>query len=52
MRKYYLANGEKFPPGYMSTLFAKIAALEKPDAVARVKMVWRFVDIWNMKMLI
>ena len=37
MRKYNLANGERFPPGYLSTLFAKVAALEKPTVAASVK---------------
>ena len=36
MRKYFLANGGRFPPGYMSALFAKIAALEKPRVATRV----------------
>ena len=36
MRKYVLANGGRFPPGYMSALFAKFASLEKPRVATRV----------------
>lgn len=55
MHKYSLACGDRLPPLYTSTLFAKVAALEKlrVKAIVRhlfLKMVWRFIEIWNMRM--